>query len=454
MDVKRKSAFIAGAVAVIAAVAFMGIHYNKYQFRNKIPMPAETAVYSMAVNSQIDDAVATARRNPSAENIGTLGMVYHSAANYTEAGRCYGLAIKRKKSEWKWHYYNGYLSMEMGNADAAIHNFNEVVKLNPESFHAWYYLGEEYKNVRKIELAEESYKKAAERSKKFSATNSITRNDHFPLSTYALFKLSRLYFDTQRIGLAEETLKKLIQDEYLFGSAYRLLGTIYLSQGESDLGTKYTHRANDLIAFTSPVDTLADKLALISRSELYLLKKIDEAERSIHSDWAIQLVKQGLKHMPENRDLLSKAIKIYLWKGLNKEATDLTDRHLKLFSGQYIEIKNTGMLFYQKALYGQAAKYWEKALELKQDELAVQLYLAKSLRSTGKQDQAQELLDKVAVRYRNNPDAVADVIDLLIEFGEQEKASGLLNRMKQQSPAHPKVLRIQGEISRSRQKCR
>lgn len=445
MDRKRITILFIGASIGVVAVVLLWMLIQNYQYRNKIPKLSESVVLSQAMESQIQDAFTAAKKKPSAENLGSLGMVYHSGAFYEQAAQCYQLAIKRKGSEWKWNYYNGYLNMEMGDAGAAIQNFKEVVEKDPENYHAWYYLGEEYKNVRNTEMAEEAYNHILSSGNKTSVINSSTRNDHFPLSTYAQFKLSRLYFDTGRIEHAEETLKKLIQNDYLFGSAYRLLGTIHHTKGDRSLGNKYTNRANDLIAFTTPVDTLADKLAAMSRSELYLLKKIDEAERSIHSDWALKLVNQGLAYLPENRDLFSKAIKIYLWKGYFDKAAALTDNHINSFSNQYIEIKNTGMLFYQKSQYHQAAKYWKKALELKPDESIVQIYLAQSLWADGAKQEARDLLDKMIASNRNNPEVLADITNLLYDFGEADKAAGLLSRLKKQSPHQPKVLRLSGQ---------
>lgn len=449
IEVKRKLMVFSGILLLLVIVAGVLMFTGNNSFRERIPELPETTVLSPAMQAQLDEALTAAKRKPSAENLGRLGMVYHSGANYREAAQCYSLATERDKKEWIWQYYYGYLSTEMGNSDAVISSFSEVTKKDPRNYHAWYYLGEDYKNLRENDLAEEAYKKAAAYKGKPSVSGTAARTDHFSLSTYARFKLARLYFDTGRLESAEETLKKLIHDEYLFGSAYRLLGTIYLSQQQDSLGNLYTTRANDLIAFSSPVDTLADKVAAMSRSELYLLKKIDEAERSIHSDWALKLVRQGMEYLPGNRDMISKAIKIYLWKGLYDEATALTDRQMKMFSKDYIEIKNTGMLFYQKALYAQAAKYWEKALEMKPGEHIVQLYLVQSYTATGEKEKAGKLLDQMIGNNLNNPEALADVTGLLFDLGERGKAAKLLTRLRQQAPSNPKVLRMLGDAAQS-----
>lgn len=315
MDKKRKSIlYIAGGtIGLIIIIMIVSSMINR-PITDQIPEISDSGALSVQVKEQISDALGKARRNPSAQNLGTLGMVYHSNANYTEAGACYKLAISKSESDWIWNYYNGYLNMELGNSDAVIENFKQVTEKNPGIDLAWYYLGEEYKNMRNYELAEKSLETISTNESRPASANVTTRHDHFPIGTYATFELARIYFETGRNELAEKTLNETIQSSSLFGPSYKLLGTIYNLKGDTTLGKQYTIRANDLINFSPPVDTLIDKLTLMSRSELYLLKKIDEAEQSFHSDWALKLVDQGMQYMPDNSYLISKAIKIYLWK--------------------------------------------------------------------------------------------------------------------------------------------
>jgi tetratricopeptide (TPR) repeat protein len=415
----------------------------------EIPKVSDNTILSQPVKEQISEAFKKARRNPTAENLGMLGMVYHSSANYSEAAKCYELAINRSKTDWIWNYYNGYLNMEMGNSDAAIKNFAQVTEKKPEIDLAWYYLGEEYKNLRNTELAEKSFGRIQSGKIKTTAAKAATRQDHFSLKTYAKFELSRLYFDTGRPDLAEKSLNELIQSEYLFGPSYKLLGNIYNLKGDTILGNRFTVRANDLINFSPPVDTLMDKLVLLSRSELYLLKKIDEAEKSFHSDWALKLVNQGLQYMPDNNYLISKAIKIYLWKNLNEQAIAFTDKHLALFNDNATEIKNTGMIFFQKGIYPQAARYWTRALELKPDDIMTQEYLAKCFWATGERQKSLEILNEITEKNQDNPDVLADVTDLLIQFGAKEEATGYLTKLKKLAPTNPKVQKISGEIAQA-----
>lgn len=448
MDKKRKSSlYITGGILSLIIIILLVKFIFNNQISREIPEISDSVTLSNTVKEQISDAFAKARRNPSADNLGMLGMVYHSSANYSEAAQCYQLAIKRSKSGWIWNYYNGYLNMEMGESDAAIKNFTSVTEKNPDIDLAWYYLGGEYKNLRNNELAEKSYGKITTSKNRISVANTTTRQDHFPLSTYATFELSRIYFDTGRIDLAEETLKELIRTNNLFGASNKLLGNIYNMKGDTVLGKQFTVRSNDLVNLSPPVDTLMDKLVLLSRSELYLLKKIDEAEKSFHSDWALKLVNHGLQYMPENKYLISKAIKINLWKNLNEQAIAFIDKHLSFFEGDFIEIKNTGMFFYQKGMYTQAAKYWFRALELKPEETIIQEYLAKCLWGTGDKQKSQEILNEIIEKNPDNPEVLADVTDLLFQFGAMEKATVCLLKLKKIAPSNPKALRISAEIA-------
>jgi tetratricopeptide (TPR) repeat protein len=107
-------------------------------------------------------------------------MVYHSSANYDQAAQCYNLAIMRDKRNWTWNYYLGYLKMEMGEPAAAVEQFKQVTEINPGMEMAWYYLGEEYKNLRNNELAEKAYQQNNFRQYTPPATKTSARNDHFP----------------------------------------------------------------------------------------------------------------------------------------------------------------------------------------------------------------------------------------------------------------------------------
>lgn len=444
---KKTILYIAAAIIALGVLGFsLGKVIVRNQCRSKIPVVSESEILTNPVKEQISEAIEIARKKPNSQNLGNLGMVYHASARYNEAAECYQLARERNSSGWLWDYYNGYLNLEMGNAQQAVDNFSRVVDKNPEAFLAWYYIGQEYKNLGKIDLAENALVKVINSSRQIHTGNSV-RTDNFPLSTYAGFLLSRIYVETNRLELAEKTSKEVIQYSESFGPAYRLLGTIYNLQGNQELSKEFTVRAGDLVLFSPPVDTLIDKLVLMSRSELYLLKRIDEAERSVYSDWAVQIVNNGLKYLPENEYLVSKAIRIFLWKNLDKKATSLIDKHISLLQNNAKEMFRTGMLFYQKDLLEQAKKYWLAASKSDSADIEIQKHLAISMWGLGEKEESHMLLNNLYEKNTDNPEILAGINYVMYHSGLKEKAANQLNQLKQRIPFDAKVLKLSGEIA-------
>ena len=413
-----------------------------------IPRPGHPEGLSEPVRKQIDEALAQATKDPSAENLGHLGMVYHSSANYEEAARCYSLAAQKKRSEWVWEYYQGILSLEMGNSQEVIESFRQVLEEHPEANLAWYYMGQEYRNLRNYEKAEEAYGQIATPGARTGPIRGSTREDHFPLHTYARFELARIYNETGRDLLAEKTLREILQGNRTFGPAYRLLGNIFYARGDSILGNRYGVRANDLMVFIPPVDTLVDQLVLLSRSELYLLKKIDEAERTFYDQWTVRLVDQGLTYLPDNKYLISKAINIFLWVGMHDRASALTDKHIKYFRDDYGELNRIGLAFFVNRRYMDAKKYLVRVLELRPGEILAQEELAMCRWSLGEREQALEMLDNLYRDHSDDPDVLADLADILFfNFGETNRARTMLNHLKRIDANHPKGLKVEAGMA-------
>jgi tetratricopeptide (TPR) repeat protein len=105
------------------------------------------------------------------------------------------------------------------------------------------------------------------------------------------------------------------------------------------------------------------------------------------------------------------------------------------------------MFFYQKGSFTPAVKYWTRALELKPDETMIQEYLSKCLWVIGKKEKSLEILDGVIEKNQNDPDVLADVADLFLQFKEKERLNDCLERLKDIAPSNPKLLRISGEIA-------
>lgn len=434
------------AVLLVVLVAIWLIINRPYT--GNIPDIPESHAFPGPVLEQITGARAKARRNPSAGNLGMLGMVYHASADYENAARCYRLAVERDETDWIWHYYLGYLHLEMGESEEVIRDFNRVIELNPEAKHAWYYGGEAHMNLMKYDEAEDYFSKLSNETDIPPAGDQTTRRDHFPLSTYAMFRLSNVYKNSGRVELAEKTLKEIISGQRTFGPAYRLLGNINRTGGNTALGDQLIASANDLTVFSPPVDTLVDRLALLSRSDRYLPKKIDEAYYGIYPEWTLALVDHSMQTMPDNKFVTFKAIRAYLWMDMDQQAISHTDRHISLSQNDFSELYKTAMLFYKKELYDVSKKYLLRTLGLKPGEYEIQKRLARSYWFTGETQKAMDLFNEILAGHPDDLEILSEVMDMLFfDLGERENSVRYFEILNLMQPTNPKALKVAGQLA-------
>jgi len=435
-----------GGITLIAIVFFVIRTVSNSGYATQLPEIPRITSSNEALKEQITTAAETASRKPTAENIGKLGMVYHSSAFYERAAQCYRLAMKRDPKNWRWPYYLGYLDKEMGDSKSAIDNFRKVIAINPNIYYAWYYAGEAFQNLNYNEQAEVSYKKLVYTNFTSSAESEISnRMDFFPLNTYARYQLARIYLSTKQLDKAEAILNEIISDQRSFGPAYRLIGNLYNAKGDSAWSKYYIIRANDLVPYAAPVDTIADKLAMLSRSEMYLLKQIDEAEKSANIEWTNNLVKHAMTYLPENQYLISKALKIHLKMDQGQKAIKLVDKHLAAYQNQFTEIQEVANLFFDKRLYAPAARYYAQAMKLKPNDVKLQSRLAISQWQSGQKEEARDLTQQLL--KNGQPDQLASGINLLLMFGEIQQAQRYLNTLKIIAPLSAQTQRMEGLMS-------
>jgi len=430
-----------GTIGFIVVILFVKFLINN-EYRTQLPLPPDLQPLSIRLKEQLSDAFKKANLKPTSDNIGTLGMIYHSSAYYDKAAICYKMAEKKNKKEWIWSYYLGYLNQEMGDPNTAIGNYRSVIKKNPRAYLAWYYAGECYQKIGSSDSAELAFRYIITGTDRNFIVKTAKRYDYFPLATYSMYNLARIYVDTRQYELAEKTLKEIIDYQRAFGPAYRLLGTVYSIRGAESLSNRYLVRANDLAGNPSPVDTLIDKLSLMSRSDLYLLKRIDEAEKNVYPEFALELVNHALTYFPENNYLVAKAIKLFLIRDIGKQALPYLDQHITYFRKDYNELKSVGDLLYKKGFYSQAINYYSNAIELKPEDNQAQSCMVICLSKIGKKHESLSMTNAILEKNKTNPAVIADEIILLLNLGEKEKAMMWLARLRSLSPSFPKGLQL------------
>lgn len=144
-----------GGLFIILFIVIIDLPY-----RMQIPPLSELKALPIPIQDQLRADSRQAYINPNADNLGSLGMAYHSSSLYKKASICYKLAVKTNSSKWIWSYYLGYLNMEMGSSENAIAKFRTVTKENPKAFHGWYYLGKAYQKIGKMKTQKLHLKKS------------------------------------------------------------------------------------------------------------------------------------------------------------------------------------------------------------------------------------------------------------------------------------------------------
>jgi tetratricopeptide (TPR) repeat protein len=442
MDKRKKLAISISITVIILVVIFSvtkSIRNNSY--RNQIPALPDFTALSEPVREQLSLAHQEAYDNPTSDNIGQLGMVYHSSANYDQAKQCYQLATQKDQSKWIWNYYLGYLNQEMGDSKEAITNFNSVIDENPNALMIWYYLGKAYRNSGTADKAEAAFNKIANITNENSAEKSI-RLSYSSLSTIARFELARTYLNTNKINEAEKLLKEVEKGNETVGPLYRLLGNVYSAKGDSILSRKYITRAQDLAVGTTVNDTLIDRITLISRSELYLPKQIDEANKSNNPEWASILFDHALQYLPDNKHIINKAIKFFLQMNKGEKALPFLDKNFNNFRESFNEMSEISSLLYIKGYYPQALPYFEQTMKLAPDSFAILKNYALCYWKDNKKDSALEMMDQIYANNKNNPQVLSNMVDFCLYIKDNDKAKGYLAKFKQVAPSDPAVQKL------------
>jgi len=180
---------------------------------------------------------------------------------------------------------------------------------------------------------------------------------------------------------------------------------------------------------------------------MYLLKRIDEAEKNVFPEYALELVKNGLVYVPENNYLVAKAIKLFLIRDMGKQALPYLGQHIIFFKNDYNELKNVGDLLYKKGFYTEAINYYSKAIILKPEDNQVQSCMVICLSKVGKKAEALDLINVNIDKKKTDPEVLADGVTLLLNLGEKEKAIMWLGRLRSQSPSYPKALQLSGMLA-------
>ena len=439
MNPKRDRLLAVSGITFCLLIALYGVKFFLDRpFRNQLPVPPDKKTISIPLQEEITWVGREVFFNTTSDNLGKLGMVYYSNGYYNKAIQCFQLAVQKNSNKWIWSYYLGYLNLEQGESKAAIENFGRVIAEDPSNYLAMLYMGDAYHNQGLSEPAEKIFKNLLSVKDPSIDERPKMRDNCFPLKTYAGFRLVRIYMNSNRLDSAETALKEIIENQMTFGPAYRMLGTVYTSKGNLAPGKKYMIRANDLNDYMPPADPIADRLALMSRTEQYLLKQIDDAGRSNNLRWALELCNHSLQYFPENKYLISKTIYFNFRLGDDKKALSYLDRHFNYFSNDRKELFDFIDLLNDKGYQAEAMKYFNQVKKLTDETANLSIWLW----DKGKKEEALMLVREQLKKNPENVDALYNISYMLLFSDAEAEANEYFTRLKKVSSTSPAVIKL------------
>jgi len=271
------------------------------------------------------------------------------------------------------------------------------------------------------------------------------RNDYFPLNVYAKYQTARVYLNLRQYDKAQEILLDILKDN-TYGPAYRLLGNINSIKGDPAASERCLIRSNELVHITAPVDTLMDLLALRSKSAAYILKQVDQAAYDSYLDWAVVLIRNALNYAPDDKYVISKAVRILLRTQYWNEALQLLDKHFSIFHDDLPELKEVADLLYANEYFTEAGKYYLRTIELDPGDTEIQANLLICLIRENKIQQAENLLENFVKKQPENPEVIINASYISIIMDKKDKAEQYLAKLNKISPSNPRGLLLSGLI--------
>ncbi len=374
------------------------------------------------VTDYINAVYAEAQRKPYAdETIGKLALAFQANYFYKAAELCYTNAQRLNSADWRWHYYPALIKEELGDADGVIEHLKKVLEINDGVPHAWFKLGNAYLKQNSFEAAESAFKEV-KNLKRFSFAPEIPDKGAFPLTVYARLNLGRVYLQQEKYTLASEALNALIQKNPRFGPAYRLLGQVYNSTGNTEAGKAAIIKAGDFESYIPPSDPMFNTLLLNSRHSDAILKHIDTAIKSENFAWADMLCNHMLSYDPNDAEALGKNIVLMLVKnkmdGLREKAKKLLNHHYD-DDGKLIEIADT---FYRRNQYELAFNYLRRAIAINPLAMDAQITYLKILVAAKSYDAAMAHCRKVLANDPENSALRTEYGRILALRGKEKEA--------------------------------
>ena len=283
------------------------------------PKPPDLQSQNTALRKLLNGADAQARSHPnSAEDIGRLGMVYHSNQFYEQAESAYGIALGLAPADYRWPYCLALVKEESGREKEVLDLLQKTVQLKRDYLPALQKLADIYYKQDKLDEAARYY----------ALSVSVAGGSS---SLQAIFGLGRIAARRKDWSKVVEYVAPLSREYPHIRPPHQLLLDAYEALGQADKAAEERRNLLEPTLIVVPLvkDPLGEKLLSLSCSSTRLLKEAGLLSRFRKPDEAIQVARRAAEVAREDADAHHFLARTLLEAhGANPEAVDEALGHL------------------------------------------------------------------------------------------------------------------------------
>lgn len=369
----RVAGAVAAALAAAAISAAVAYHGLSVSYVADLPAVPDLTGQPEAMVKQVREADAAARSAPLTSATGELAFVYHANLHLAEALRCYDLMIEREPQDWHYRYLRARVLSDLGDIEAAAAGFADAVRLSPTLAIGWFRLGDASLKLARYEAAEAAYQRAQAVLPSPPAggafLGSHSEAEPLPLAVYARHGEATALLRRGKAEAALQIAEGLAKDYPSFGPAFALMEEVYLLQARKADAERCNKLAWGAVAYLPPPDPMEQVIRGISTNSAYLLYAADVAKRSAE----------------------------------NEEAARAAERAAAVDPTHVETLVHAGQVLFDLNYPADAVSYYERARQLKPDDVEAQCGLALSLIRMGETAQGLAVMRLAAERQPSEP---------------------------------------------------
>jgi tetratricopeptide (TPR) repeat protein len=344
-----------------------------------IPKP-ELASVDKTVQEQIQaaqNALSAILAKPGASNVekakafGSLGQIYQSYSFDDAALACYENAARLEPQSFRWNYYAGYLHQTSGDADSAVHDYEQALTIKRNDRCAMLRLGNLELSLNHPDLAKRWF---------------ATANDPQTPSAAALVGLGKVALIEHQYPAARKYFTEALAREpqassihYQLAMAYRGLGDLQRMQEQLKI------RGDVEPAIQDP---LLDEISLLKLGKVGLLERGSTAIRENRFADAVADYRKLVSLDPAD-PIAYKYLGVALARsGKRDEALQQYAHALQLDRNNATIHYDVGILLFESGKEEAAIRHFREAARLDPGSAAVHFQLANLLMRSGKDDEA------------------------------------------------------------------